>query len=113
MRETLESTFMVLWKKERQVANQKKRRRENYDYSASWALLSKQIVGSYQQNFCDGNIFDKICSISTATAKKVSNAFLFLYSFIYWNGFILPISFDENSALFYYYCFFFHMRNEL
>lgn len=76
-------------KKRTSSGKSKKRRRENYDYSASWALLSKQIVGSYQQNFCDGNIFDKICSISTATAKKVSNAFLFLYSFIYWNGFIL------------------------
>ena len=76
----------------------KKRRRENYDYSASWALLSKQIVGSYQQNFCDGNIFDKICSISTATAKKVSNAFISL--FFYLLEWFYPISFDENSALF-------------
>ena len=98
-------------KKRTSSGKSKKRRRENYDYSASWALLSKQIVGSYQQNFCDGNIFDKICSISTATAKKVSNAFISL--FFYLLEWFYPISFDENSALFYYYCFFFHMRNEL
>ena len=90
----------------------KKRRRENYDYSPSWVLLSKQI-GVISKTFVMETFLIRFAVYSTATAKKVSNAFLF-FTFWFIGMVSSPVFLLVKIILhFFYYCFFFHMGNEL